>query len=78
MVPGALARIRPNHLLLSDPEAIRKVLMVRSRYSRGPWYDALRLDPHHANLIKERDETKHKVLRHQMAPGVRIAATNYL
>jgi len=67
---GPLARIGPNHLLLSDPEAIRKMLAARSLYTRGPWYDSLRIDPHRANLITERDEKKHRVLRQQMAAGV--------
>jgi hypothetical protein len=67
---GPLARIGPNHLLLSDPESIRRILAARSSYTRGPWYDALRIDPHRANLITERDERKHRVLRHQMAAGV--------
>ncbi|TVY51209.1 Cytochrome P450 monooxygenase gsfF [Lachnellula cervina] len=66
---GPLARIGPNHLLLSDPDAIRKMLAARSLYTRGPWYDSLRIDPHRANLITERDEKKHRVLRQQMAAG---------
>lgn len=67
---GPLARIGPNHLLLSDPDSIRSILAARSRYTRGPWYDALRIHPHRANLITERDERKHQKLRHQMAAGV--------
>ncbi|KAJ9280836.1 hypothetical protein DTO021D3_2306 [Paecilomyces variotii] len=66
---GPLARIGPNHLLLSDPNSIRTILAARSRYTRGPWYDALRIHPHRANLITERDERKHQKLRHQMAAG---------
>ncbi|KAJ9203965.1 hypothetical protein DTO166G4_2685 [Paecilomyces variotii] len=66
---GPLARIGPNHLLLSDPDSIRSILAARSRYTRGPWYDALRIHPHRANLITERDERKHQKLRHQMAAG---------
>ncbi|KAI9648840.1 hypothetical protein NHQ30_003481 [Ciborinia camelliae] len=71
---GPLARIGPNHLLLSDPSTIRKILANSTRYIRGPWYDAPRIVPHRANLVTERDERKHRVLRHQMAAGVRIIA----
>lgn len=67
---GPLARIGPNHLLTSDPETTRRILASRSSYVRGPWYDALKLDPHRANLVTERNTRKHNKLRHQMSQGV--------
>ena len=45
---------------------------MQSKYTRGPWFDALRLDPHNANLITERQRQKHDALRAKMAPGVSI------
>ncbi|KAL8781671.1 MAG: hypothetical protein Q9213_005888 [Squamulea squamosa] len=66
---GSLARIGPNHLLTSDPVTTQKILAVRSRYSRGPWYDSLRLDPHRSNLVTERDTRRHNTLRQQLSPG---------
>ncbi|GAD97232.1 putative P450 monooxygenase [Paecilomyces variotii No. 5] len=66
---GPLARIGPNNLITSDPEIFRHILSVRSNYQRGPWFDCLRLDPHRANLITERDIKTHNVLRAQMSAG---------
>lgn len=68
---GSLARIGPNHLITDDPVAIRKILAIRSRYQRGPWFDAIRIDPHVANIVSERDAGKHNALRHKMSSGVR-------
>ncbi|KAF2188485.1 putative benzoate 4-monooxygenase cytochrome P450 [Zopfia rhizophila CBS 207.26] len=66
---GPLARIGPNNLLTSDPEVFRQVLGARSKYERGTWFDCLRLDPHRANLITERDRIVHNQLRAKMAAG---------
>ncbi|KAI9796326.1 MAG: hypothetical protein M1835_004317 [Candelina submexicana] len=66
---GPLARIGPNHLITSDPQTARRLLAVHSKYTRGPWYDCLRIDPERSTLVTERDTRKHNVLRHQMAPG---------
>ncbi|KAL8848824.1 MAG: hypothetical protein Q9221_006163 [Calogaya cf. arnoldii] len=66
---GPLARVGPNHLLTNDPETFRKILVARSRYERGPWFDSLRLDPKRANLITEKNISQHNKLRSQMAPG---------
>ncbi|KAL9639808.1 MAG: hypothetical protein Q9204_000948 [Flavoplaca sp. TL-2023a] len=66
---GPLARIGPNHLLTNDPETFRRILMARSKYERGPWFDSLRLDPNRANLITEKNTARHSTLRSQMAPG---------
>ncbi|KAF2196241.1 putative benzoate 4-monooxygenase cytochrome P450 [Delitschia confertaspora ATCC 74209] len=66
---GPLARIGPNHVIVSEPEAIRNILGTHSAYTRGPWYNSLRLDPLNANLITERDESKHQKLRRRMAGG---------
>ncbi|KAL8769420.1 MAG: hypothetical protein Q9209_004648 [Squamulea sp. 1 TL-2023] len=69
---GPLARIGPNHLITNDPETFRKILMPRSKYERGPWFDSLRLNPNRANLITERNASRHNTLRSQMAPGVLV------
>ncbi|KAF4634721.1 hypothetical protein G7Y89_g3383 [Cudoniella acicularis] len=66
---GPLARIGPNHLITTDPEAFRRILAARTNYQRGRWFDSLRLDPHNANLISEREWPRHNRLRQQMAPG---------
>lgn len=68
---GPLARIGPNHLLTSDPSLTRKILAARSGYTRGPWFDSLRIDPHTPNIVSERDEKKHTRLRYKLSSSVR-------
>ena len=67
---GSLARIGPNHLMTSDPDLIRRILAARSGYSRGPWFDSLRIDPQVSNIVAERDEKKHNRLKFKLAAGV--------
>ena len=67
---GSLARIGPKHLLTDDPNLIRKILAVRSRYSRGPWFDSIRIDPHIPNIVSERDEKSHNRLRSKLSASV--------
>lgn len=69
-IPGSIVRIGPNELITSDPDVLRKVLNTKSPYRRSNWYDALRIDPGHDNVLSERDNEKHSVLRHKMAAGV--------
>lgn len=66
---GSLARIGPNHLITDDPEFTRKILAARSRYTRGPWFDSIKIDPHVPNIVSERHPGRHNHLRHQMAGG---------
>lgn len=48
------------------------MLNVRSQYKRSDWYDALRVDPDHDNVLSERNDQRHSMLRSKMAPGVSI------
>ncbi|KAF2261392.1 cytochrome P450 [Lojkania enalia] len=66
---GSLARIGPNELVTDDPEVLRRMMAVRSVYTRGPWYDAMRFDPTKDNLFSMRDEVAHTKLRAKMAAG---------
>ncbi|KAK3348834.1 cytochrome P450 [Lasiosphaeria hispida] len=66
---GSLARIGPNELVTDDPELLRRMMAVRSAYTRGPWYDALRFDPTRDNLLSQRDDVAHNQLRAKMAAG---------
>lgn len=68
---GSLARVGPNELVTCDPEILRRVWGVRSRYTRGDFYDAVRFDPERDNLISMRSDAAHKALKEKMAPGVR-------
>lgn len=66
---GPIARIGPNHLLTDDPQLVRRILAARSHYTRGPWFDSIRIDPQTTNIVSERDTGKHNHLRHQMSGG---------
>ncbi|KAF2868641.1 cytochrome P450 [Massariosphaeria phaeospora] len=66
---GSLARIGPNELVTDDPEVLRRMMAVRSTYTRGAWYDAMRFDPGRDNLFSMRDEAAHTKLRSKMAAG---------
>jgi hypothetical protein len=66
---GPLARVGPNHLITNDPEFIRKILAARSHYTRGPWFDSIKIDPHVPNIVSERHPGKHNHLRYQMSAG---------
>ncbi|KAG4429416.1 hypothetical protein IFR05_015102 [Cadophora sp. M221] len=66
---GSLARIGPNDLVTDDPDVLRRMMGVRSPYTRGPWYDAMRFDPTRDNLLSMRDDAAHTKLRNKMAAG---------
>ncbi|KAI9649331.1 hypothetical protein NHQ30_001903 [Ciborinia camelliae] len=64
---GSLARIGPNHLITDDPATIQRILGVRSGYTRGPWFDSIRIDPNIPNIVSQRDSEEHRNLRHKLA-----------
>ncbi|KAK1755440.1 cytochrome P450 [Echria macrotheca] len=66
---GRLARIGPDTLVTSDPDLLRRMLGVRTRYRRSDWYDAMRLDPAKDNVLSMRDDDRHNELRAKMAAG---------
>ncbi|KNG49861.1 cytochrome p450 [Stemphylium lycopersici] len=66
---GPLIRVGPNELLTSDTEIVRRTTAVRSAYTRGPWYDAMKFEPGRDNLFSQRDPAAHAKLRAKMAPG---------
>ena len=66
---GSIARIGPNHLVTDDPELTRRILAVGSKWRRGPWFDAIRIDPRVPNIVSERDPHKHNTMRRRMSAG---------
>ncbi|KAE9370024.1 pisatin demethylase [Stipitochalara longipes BDJ] len=66
---GPIVRIGPNELITNDFDVLRKTSAVRSPYVRSGWYDGLRFDPGHNNVLSERDEKVHSALRTKMAAG---------
>ncbi|PSN69465.1 cytochrome P450 [Corynespora cassiicola Philippines] len=66
---GSLARVGPNELVTNDPDVMRRMMAVRSAYTRGHWYNAMKFDPSRDNLFSMRDEVAHTRLRAKMAAG---------
>ncbi|KAK0367916.1 cytochrome P450, partial [Colletotrichum limetticola] len=66
---GSLVRVGPNDVVTSDPDLMRHMLGVRTKYTRSDWYNAMRLDPGNDNVLSTRDDTVHTRLRSQMAGG---------
>jgi hypothetical protein len=66
---GSVARIGPNNLITDDPEFTRRILAARSHYTRGPWFDSIKINPHISNIVSERNPGKHNHLRYQMSAG---------
>lgn len=66
---GHIARIGPNTLVTDDPEVVKRMWAVRSKYKKGDFYDAVRFDPSRDNIISTRDDEKHNILRAKMAAG---------
>ena len=69
-VSGPIVRIGPNELVTNDVETWRKVMNVRTAYTRSNWFDSLQLKPGCDNIVSQRDNAKHAALRSKMAPGV--------
>lgn len=68
---GSLFRVGPNALLTDDPEVLRKMMAVRSPYTKSKdWYQASRFDPSKDHLVSLCDEAEHARLRSKMAAGV--------
>lgn len=66
---GPLVRIGSNTLLTCDPNLLRKMLAVRTPYKRADWYIGMRLDPSRDNIVSQRDDVKHSILKAKMAAG---------
>jgi hypothetical protein len=57
-------------LLTDDPVLLRRMSAARSPYTKGAWYNGVKLDPDLNNTISERDEQKHNEMRAKAANGV--------
>ncbi|QIW99451.1 hypothetical protein AMS68_004969 [Peltaster fructicola] len=66
---GSTARISPGTLITCDPDLVRTMNAVRSPYTRGVWYSALKLHPDIDNITSHTNESIHADLRSRMAPG---------
>ncbi|OAA58727.1 Cytochrome P450 [Cordyceps fumosorosea ARSEF 2679] len=66
---GSIARVGPNDLITDDPELVKYMYNIRSKFRRSSWYDGMRFDPTRHNLLSLRDEGAHRNLRAKMAAG---------
>ena len=66
---GPLVRVGPNWLVTSDPDVLRKMCAPRSPYIRSDWYNAMRMNPGHDNVISVRSEARHNEIRAKMING---------
>jgi hypothetical protein len=57
-------------LVTSDPGIICRMNAARSTYTRGAWYQGIRMQPGHDNVFSTIDEKAHAQRRAQMAMGV--------
>lgn len=60
-------------LLTDDPVLLRRINAARSLYTKGEWYDGVKLDPDINNTISEKDEQLHNALRAKVASGVSLS-----
>jgi hypothetical protein len=72
---GPLARIGSNTLVTCDSNLLRKMLAVRTPYKRSDWYIGMRLDPSRDNIVSQRDDVKHNILKAKMAAGVNVSCS---
>ncbi|TAQ86648.1 hypothetical protein B7494_g5034 [Chlorociboria aeruginascens] len=66
---GPVIRVGPNELLISDPESIRRILSVRSSYTRSDLFDSTRFNPSQNNLLSQREDRIHNEIRSKMIAG---------
>ncbi|KAG7409722.1 Cytochrome P450 monooxygenase lolP1 [Fusarium oxysporum f. sp. rapae] len=62
-----ITRVGPNDLITSDPDLMKHMLNVRTRYKRSSWYDDMRLDPTKDNVLSQRNDDLHSSTRSKMA-----------
>lgn len=48
---------------------MKHMLNVRTEYRRSDWYDGMRFNPGHNNILSHRDEDEHFKLRSKMSAG---------
>jgi hypothetical protein len=77
-IAGSIARIGPNQLVTSDPDLMKRMLNVRTKYQRSDWYHSMRFNPAKDNILSTMDDAKHTVLRSKMAAGVCIVQITHL
>lgn len=67
---GDLVRVVPNEVITRNPDDWRRIFAVRSDYVRSQWFECVQLEPGVENVLSERDDKLHNMLRAKMAIGV--------
>lgn len=70
LLRGDIVRVGPNHVVTRNPDDWRRIFAVRSEYRRSEWFDCVQLQPGVANVLSERDDRLHNILRSKMSIGV--------
>jgi hypothetical protein len=63
---GPIMRIGPNELMVYDPDTLWHINGVRSSYTRGGWYQSLRMDPSGESILSEPDTARHDARKAQV------------
>ncbi|RAL17642.1 cytochrome P450 [Aspergillus homomorphus CBS 101889] len=66
---GSIIRVAPNHYSLNDPECLKTVYGLGSKYIKSTWYDGwnMRDDTTLTSLFTERDPKRHAANRRKVA-----------
>ncbi|KAH8884137.1 cytochrome P450 CYP570A1 [Thozetella sp. PMI_491] len=66
---GAIYRIAPNWVVISDPVEVQRVWQARGPWYRGRWYEMFRFDQPVETVMSLRDNANHAALRSKLLPG---------
>ena len=66
---GSPVRISPDKILTNDPNILRHMSTPRSNFRRGTFYDAFSHQPPLKNVLSQKDEKLHNVLRAKLIRG---------
>jgi hypothetical protein len=66
---GPIIRIGPNDLLVCSADEFRRMNTLRSKYTRGGWYQTMKLDPDGHSIFSEPDTAKHDKRKAILAGG---------
>lgn len=67
---GPLVRIGPNTVLYSDDKTFSRLTGVRSPYTKGSFYNSVRIPPVADNSFSTTVPAEHKAIRGKLAGGV--------
>ncbi|KAI2628607.1 cytochrome P450 [Hypoxylon sp. NC1633] len=66
---GSIVRIGPNDILIDDPEIIRRMSGVKSKYGKSVWYTGVRINPYHSDMFETLEAGPHDEIKARVRPG---------